>query len=54
MIVDSYVVTNLMDTNLRHIINSKQALSEDHVSTFMYQLPVARRAAAGAAHRKPR
>ena len=35
---DIYLVTDLMDTDLHHVISSKQELSDDHVQYFLYQL----------------
>jgi len=35
---DVYLVTELMDTDLHYIIHSKQALSDDHVQYFIYQI----------------
>ncbi|OMJ78032.1 hypothetical protein SteCoe_22275 [Stentor coeruleus] len=35
---DIYIVTDLMDTDLRRIIHSKQALSNEHIQYFMYQI----------------
>jgi len=35
---DVYLVTELMDTDLHYIIHSKQALSDDHVQYFVYQI----------------
>jgi len=35
---DVYLVTELMDTDLHYIIHSKQALSDDHIQYFMYQI----------------
>jgi serine/threonine protein kinase len=35
---DVYLVTELMDTDLHYIIHSKQALSDDHIQYFMYQV----------------
>jgi serine/threonine protein kinase len=37
---DVYLVYELMDTDLHQIIRSPQALSNDHVSYFTYQVPV--------------
>lgn len=34
----SYVLTDLMETDLHHIIVSPQPLSEDHIKVFLYQL----------------
>eukprot|EP00768_Dysnectes_brevis_P007693 gnl/Dysnectes_brevis/658_a726_2867.p1 GENE.gnl/Dysnectes_brevis/658_a726_2867~~gnl/Dysnectes_brevis/658_a726_2867.p1 ORF type:complete len:378 (-),score=132.92 gnl/Dysnectes_brevis/658_a726_2867:110-1243(-) len=33
-----YIVTNLMQTDMHHIITSKQSLSIEHVQYFLYQL----------------
>eukprot|EP00992_Anisonema_acinus_P008008 TRINITY_DN4079_c0_g1_i1.p1 TRINITY_DN4079_c0_g1~~TRINITY_DN4079_c0_g1_i1.p1 ORF type:complete len:624 (+),score=193.23 TRINITY_DN4079_c0_g1_i1:46-1872(+) len=35
---DLYLVTELMDNNLRVIVKSEQPIGEDHASYFMYQL----------------
>jgi len=35
---DVYLVTELMDTDLHYIIHSKQALSDDHIQYFVYQI----------------
>ena len=35
---DVYLVTDLMDTDLHHVIHSKQPLSDDHVQFFLYQI----------------
>ena len=35
---DVYVVLDLMESDLHHIIHSKQQLSEEHVKYFLYQL----------------
>ncbi|KAJ6826325.1 mitogen-activated protein kinase 6 [Iris pallida] len=35
---DVYIVYELMDTDLHHIIRSKQPLSDDHCQYFLYQL----------------
>ncbi|KAG9389572.1 Protein kinase domain [Carpediemonas membranifera] len=35
---DLYVITDLMDTDMHRIISSKQGLSEEHISYFLYQL----------------
>ena len=35
---DLYIVTDLMETDLAHIIESKQALSDAHLKYFIYQL----------------
>eukprot|EP00916_Digyalum_oweni_P002798 GHVL01005200.1.p1 GENE.GHVL01005200.1~~GHVL01005200.1.p1 ORF type:complete len:294 (-),score=38.17 GHVL01005200.1:2042-2923(-) len=35
---DVYIVTDLMETDLRRIIRSSQALNDDHVMVLMYQL----------------
>jgi len=35
---DVYIVLDLMDTDLHQIIRSKQALSDDHVQYFLYQI----------------
>ena len=35
---DIYIVSDLMDTDLHQIIRSKQALSDDHVQYFLYQI----------------
>jgi len=35
---DVYLVTELMDTDLHYLIHSKQALSDDHIQYFMYQV----------------
>ena len=35
---DIYIVSDLMDTDLHQIIQSKQALSDDHVQYFLYQI----------------
>ena len=34
----SYVVSELMESDLHHIIVSPQQLSEDHIKIFMYQI----------------
>lgn len=34
---DVYIVSDLMETDLHRIINSKQDLSLDHVQYFLYQ-----------------
>ena len=34
---DVYLVTELLDTDLHYIINSKQALTDDHIQYFVYQ-----------------
>ena len=50
---DIYLVTDLMDTDLHHVISSKQELSDDHVQYFVYQLlaGVAHLHAANVVHR---
>lgn len=35
---DLYVVTELMDTDLRSVVYSKQPLTEEHCQYFTYQL----------------
>jgi serine/threonine protein kinase len=35
---DVYIVTDLMDTDLAHIIESPQALSDSHIKYFTYQI----------------
>ena len=35
---DVYLVTELLDTDLHYIIHSKQALSDDHIQYFVYQI----------------
>ena len=35
---DVYLVTELLDTDLHYIIHSKQALSDDHIQYFVYQV----------------
>ncbi|KAG8464362.1 hypothetical protein KFE25_003425 [Diacronema lutheri] len=35
---DMYLVTELLDTDLHYIIHSKQALTDDHIQYFAYQL----------------
>lgn len=35
---DIYIVTDLMDTDLQSVINSRQALTEDHHQHFTYQM----------------
>ena len=35
---DIYVVLELMDTDLHYIIHSKQALTDDHIQYFIYQI----------------
>ena len=35
---DVYIVTEFLDTDLHHVIRSKQRLMEDHVNFFTYQL----------------
>ncbi len=35
---DVYLVTELMDTDLHYIIHSKQALTDDHIQYFVYQI----------------
>ena len=35
---DIYLVTELLDTDLHYIIHSKQALSDDHIQYFVYQI----------------
>ena len=35
---DVYVVLDLMESDLHHIIHSKQSLSKDHIQYFLYQL----------------
>jgi len=35
---DVYIVSDLMDTDLHQIVRSKQALSDDHVQYFLYQI----------------
>jgi len=35
---DIYIVTNLMDTDLSHVIKSGQKLTEEHHQFFMYQI----------------
>lgn len=37
---DIYIMTELMDTDLHKIIYSRQALSDDHVQYFVYQVSV--------------
>ena len=37
---DMYVVYELMDTDLQHIIHSKQPLSDEHCQYFIYQVCV--------------
>ena len=34
----SYVLTDLMETDLHQIIVSPQQLSEDHINVFLYQI----------------
>jgi mitogen-activated protein kinase 1/3 len=34
---DIYIVTDLMDTDMFRIINSKQAINDEHIQCFMYQ-----------------
>eukprot|EP00794_Sanderia_malayensis_P014079 gene14079-15548_t len=38
MFQDVYVVLDLMESDLHHIIHSKQSLSDEHVKYFLYQL----------------
>eukprot|EP01006_Ploeotia_vitrea_P008562 TRINITY_DN20563_c0_g1_i1.p1 TRINITY_DN20563_c0_g1~~TRINITY_DN20563_c0_g1_i1.p1 ORF type:complete len:414 (-),score=16.82 TRINITY_DN20563_c0_g1_i1:1593-2834(-) len=33
-----YIVTDLMDTDLHHIIRSQQSLTEEHIQFFLYQV----------------
>lgn len=35
---DVYIVSDLMETDLRQIIKSDQILSEEHIQYFLYQL----------------
>lgn len=35
---DVYIVSNLMETDLHRIINSKQELTPEHVQYFIYQV----------------
>lgn len=35
---DIYIVTDLMETDLHRVNYSKQALSDDHIQYFIYQL----------------
>ena len=35
---DVYIVSELMDTDLHYIIHSKQALTDDHIQYFIYQI----------------
>mmetsp|Transcript_22984 Transcript_22984/g.58378 ORF Transcript_22984/g.58378 Transcript_22984/m.58378 type:complete len:371 (+) Transcript_22984:133-1245(+) len=35
---DMYLVTELLDTDLHYIIHSKQALTDDHIQYFVYQI----------------
>ena len=35
---DIYIVTDLMDTDLHRIVRSQQALSDDHIRYFIYQV----------------
>ena len=35
---DLYIVTNLLDTDLEHVIESRQPLSDEHIQYFMYQI----------------
>ena len=35
---DVYIVTDLMETDLRQIIKSDQKLSEEHIQYFVYQI----------------
>ncbi|KAA0166865.1 hypothetical protein FNF31_01240 [Cafeteria roenbergensis] len=35
---DLYIVTDLMDTDLSHIISSRQTLSDSHIKYFLYQI----------------
>jgi len=35
---DVYIVSDLMETDLHRIINSKQELTPDHVQYFLYQV----------------
>jgi len=35
---DVYLVTELLDTDLHYIIHSKQALTDDHIQYFVYQI----------------
>jgi len=35
---DVYIVTDLMETDLRQIIKSDQKLSEEHIQYFIYQI----------------
>ena len=34
----SYLLTELMETDLHQVIVSTQALSEDHIKVFLYQI----------------
>lgn len=36
---DVYIVYDLMDTDLHHIIRSSQPLTDDHCQYFIYQVP---------------
>ncbi len=35
---DVYIISELMDTDMHHVIYSRQRLSEEHIKYFMYQL----------------
>jgi serine/threonine protein kinase len=35
---DLYIVTDLMDTDLSHIIGSQQTLTDAHIKYFLYQI----------------
>ena len=37
-LIDRYVLTDLMETDLHHIIVSPQPLTDDHIKLFLYQL----------------
>lgn len=38
---DVYIVTDLMETDLHRVIHSNQALTDDHIQYFLYQMLVA-------------
>lgn len=38
---DVYFVFDLMETDLRHIIESDQELTDEHIQYFMYQILIA-------------
>ncbi len=35
---DVYIIFDLMDTDMHHVIYSRQRLSEEHIKYFMYQV----------------